>query len=344
MGLFRSTRRPDRALAEETPPDRARGLLAGTSARLAPAGALAAVCGAGLLASAGTAAASVQSEAWNQVPSGPVVTFANRSTGYVAEDPGFSNVMGVQLDQWAANGVDGSPMSGVNQTYTLVELPSNGEYLIVNRYTGLCLDDYGWGTAPGTEVDLYQCNGQENQDWQLQTADGVSTITNAYSGMLVEPSGSRVGSGLVQEPLAWPVQSNQEWTIAPAQYDLLTAAISVAAASIHSDRNSYSCESGYHLMPDSQESEGDRNIDGHYWPWTTQAGDVDLNDAEDWTAVGPIGFDIPAGTEESIQYYHLYGSTETGESMFYCLPDADHSYGTGTSAQEIPLQAGPVAG
>ncbi|WP_198587213.1 RICIN domain-containing protein, partial [Glycomyces xiaoerkulensis] len=38
---------------------------------------------------------------------------------------------------------------------------------IVNRYSGLCLDDFEWGTEDGAEVRQWTCNGSEVQDWTI---------------------------------------------------------------------------------------------------------------------------------------------------------------------------------
>jgi hypothetical protein len=36
---------------------------------------------------------------------------------------------------------------------------------IVNAQSGKCLDDTGWSTTPGTQVQIWDCTGGANQSW-----------------------------------------------------------------------------------------------------------------------------------------------------------------------------------
>lgn len=36
-----------------------------------------------------------------------------------------------------------------------------------NRHSGLCLDNYDWGTAPGAEVRRWTCNDNNAQQWSI---------------------------------------------------------------------------------------------------------------------------------------------------------------------------------
>ena len=53
-----------------------------------------------------------------------------------------------------------------NEEWTFVPL-SNGNYLIVNAYTGMVLDDPASSTANGTIIEQYQLNGGLNQQWEV---------------------------------------------------------------------------------------------------------------------------------------------------------------------------------
>ncbi|WP_100449157.1 cellulase family glycosylhydrolase, partial [Glycomyces xiaoerkulensis] len=58
---------------------------------------------------------------------------------------------------------------------------------IQNRYSGLCLDDYEWGTEDGAEVRQWTCNGSEVQQWELEDlGNGYHAIRNAYSGLCLD--------------------------------------------------------------------------------------------------------------------------------------------------------------
>jgi len=41
----------------------------------------------------------------------------------------------------------------------------NGE--LINPVSGNCLDDPGFNTAEGTQLDLWTCNGGANQEWYV---------------------------------------------------------------------------------------------------------------------------------------------------------------------------------
>lgn len=45
---------------------------------------------------------------------------------------------------------------------------------LVNPVSGKCLDDPGFDTADGTQLDIYTCNGGASQEWALPvTAAGT---------------------------------------------------------------------------------------------------------------------------------------------------------------------------
>jgi glucosylceramidase len=46
-------------------------------------------------------------------------------------------------------------------------------YQLVSRWSGLCVDAAGWGTASGTSVQQWACgNGQYNQEWEFRPISG----------------------------------------------------------------------------------------------------------------------------------------------------------------------------
>jgi hypothetical protein len=54
-----------------------------------------------------------------------------------------------------------------------------------------CLDDYGFGTAPGSKVALWSCNSGANQQWTFR-ADG--SIVGVYSGLCLDIAGPGNGA------------------------------------------------------------------------------------------------------------------------------------------------------
>jgi hypothetical protein len=42
-----------------------------------------------------------------------------------------------------------------------------GYSTLTNRHSGLCLDNYNWGTAPGSEVRQWTCLNNNAQHWRI---------------------------------------------------------------------------------------------------------------------------------------------------------------------------------
>jgi hypothetical protein len=38
---------------------------------------------------------------------------------------------------------------------------------LLNPASGKCLDDTGWSTTPGTQLQIWSCSGNANQSWTL---------------------------------------------------------------------------------------------------------------------------------------------------------------------------------
>ena len=62
------------------------------------------------------------------------------------------------VDLWDCNG-------GANQVW---QPQSNGE--LYNPQSGKCLDDPGFNSTWGTQLQIYDCNDGTNQQWALPTA------------------------------------------------------------------------------------------------------------------------------------------------------------------------------
>jgi hypothetical protein len=74
----------------------------------------------------------------------------------------------------------------------------------------MCLDAAGQGTSPGTMVQLWTCNGQANQQWQVN-ANG--TVTGVQSGLCLDVSGAATGNGARVQLWTCNGQSNQQWRL-----------------------------------------------------------------------------------------------------------------------------------
>jgi hypothetical protein len=77
-------------------------------------------------------------------------------------------------------------------------------------YGNKCLDAFGQGTSNGTQVVIWDCNGQTNQQWNVN-ANG--TITGVQSGLCLDASGAATANGTkVQLWTCWG-GANQQWTL-----------------------------------------------------------------------------------------------------------------------------------
>ncbi len=78
--------------------------------------------------------------------------------------------------------------------------------------SGLCIDDYGWGTANNTEADLWTCTGSIIQQWTVHSkGSGFFSLANAQTGLCLDNTG---GSQTPQNPTTlWGCanNSNQNW-------------------------------------------------------------------------------------------------------------------------------------
>jgi hypothetical protein len=77
-------------------------------------------------------------------------------------------------------------------------------------YGNKCLDANGRGTTNGTTVIIWDCNGQTNQQWNVNSN---GTITGVQSGLCVDANGA--GSANGTKLILWSCngQTNQQWTL-----------------------------------------------------------------------------------------------------------------------------------
>jgi hypothetical protein len=72
-----------------------------------------------------------------------------------------------------------------------------------------CLDASGQGTSNGTAAVIWDCNGQTNQQWNLNTN---GTITGVQSGLCLDASGLGTANGTKLHLWACHGGTNQQWT------------------------------------------------------------------------------------------------------------------------------------
>ncbi|GIF04824.1 RICIN domain-containing protein [Actinoplanes siamensis] len=78
------------------------------------------------------------------------------------------------------------------------------------QVSGLCLDASGGGTANGTAAIIWSCNGQANQQWNVN-ANG--TITGAQSGLCLDANGAGTTNGTKIILWACGGGANQQWAL-----------------------------------------------------------------------------------------------------------------------------------
>jgi poly(hydroxyalkanoate) depolymerase family esterase len=76
--------------------------------------------------------------------------------------------------------------------------------------SALCLDASGNGTTAGTKVVLWSCNGQTNQQWQVNSN---GTITGVQSGLCLDVAGRSTASGALVQLWTCNGGANQQWTL-----------------------------------------------------------------------------------------------------------------------------------
>ena len=152
------------------------------------------------LQSSSTQDTSTQNASSSAVVPDGTYTITNVLTQYVVDDPAYSVQSGTQLISWDSNG-------GLNQKWQLTR-QQDGQYTIMNQYSGLYLADAG-----GKLVEARQDNSA-SQMWTLKQAEpGKYALVNAATQKAAaDPSHSGAqGTGLVTNGLSG--QSNQIWNL-----------------------------------------------------------------------------------------------------------------------------------
>ena len=78
------------------------------------------------------------------------------------------------------------------------------------RALGKCMDIAAAGTANGTMVQLYDCNGTGAQNWQAQSN---GTLRNPASGRCLDATGPSSADGTRLQIWDCSASSNQVWHV-----------------------------------------------------------------------------------------------------------------------------------
>ncbi|SKC64812.1 RICIN domain-containing protein [Ohtaekwangia koreensis] len=112
-------------------------------------------------------------------------------------------------DQWSINTTTGIATGGPAINF-------NGEFRLVNKYSGKVMEVPGYATTDGTQIKQYTSNNGTNQRWIIQNLGrGEYRINNVNSGKVVDnPSASRtLGTNTIQ--YTYNGGYNQKWHIIP---------------------------------------------------------------------------------------------------------------------------------
>jgi GH43 family beta-xylosidase len=152
-------------------------------------------------------------------PDGTETWIAYHANDSASDGCGTTRTTRVQEISWNA---DGTPNLGVPvSTATLLQGPSGetgpGSVQIRNRHSGLCLDDYNFGTEPGAEVRQWTCNGQAVQDWYLgDLGNGYHAIGNIYSNLCLDDYEFGTEPGAEVRQWTCNGQNVQQWQVVDA--------------------------------------------------------------------------------------------------------------------------------
>ncbi|MFG2166373.1 non-reducing end alpha-L-arabinofuranosidase family hydrolase [Micromonospora chersina] len=102
-----------------------------------------------------------------------------------------------------------APTSGPTTTPTTGPPPSGGAGRIVGVQSGRCIDVPNATQTNGTRVQLWDCNGQSNQQWTYTTSKQLMV----YGTKCLDANGAATGNGT--GIIIWDCngQSNQQWNI-----------------------------------------------------------------------------------------------------------------------------------
>ncbi len=113
----------------------------------------------------------------------------NVNSGKCVDVAGGSLADAANVQQWTCNG-NAWQRFRLAPTYIGATIAA-GSYTLKAKSSGKCLDVAGGGTADGTNVDQYTCNGKPQQTFAAsRDADGYFQFANAASGKVLDVYGS----------------------------------------------------------------------------------------------------------------------------------------------------------
>ena len=134
------------------------------------------------------------SDVWDVVPlqSGKTYVITRAGTNQVITDPGASKTSAIQM-------VASADRNLPEQHWTAT-VAADGSYQLVNTASGMCLDNAGASTKPGSRIIQYPCHSAGNQRWRVKTgtSGAGADLVNVTSGLPVGRASTADPAGLVQ--------------------------------------------------------------------------------------------------------------------------------------------------
>jgi len=131
------------------------------------------------------------------------------NTGLTNGTTYYYKIAAVNANGTSAQSTEASatPTAGTN-------LVANGTYTIVGIQSGKALDDPGWSTATGVQMDIWTVNTGNNQKWVLTNlGNNVVKLVNAFSGLALEVKDGSTSNGAVVDQAAYTALTKQQWTL-----------------------------------------------------------------------------------------------------------------------------------
>lgn len=90
-----------------------------------------------------------------------------------------------------------------------------GVYSLVSIANGKCVDVAGFGTTDGSNVQIWTCNSNnDNQRWKIEPVGSYFKLTAVHSGKVLEVKGASTADGANVDQWGWTSNAtNQLWTL-----------------------------------------------------------------------------------------------------------------------------------
>jgi hypothetical protein len=143
-----------------------------------------------------------------QIPNARDVSCLNYSSPLLPATDGSSILELTSAEDSSGN------CGGYFATETWNNLPADGSTHALRNLgsSGLCVDDYGWGTANNTEADLWTCTGSIIQEWTVHSkGSGWFSLSNQDTGLCLDNTGGSQTPGNLTTLWGCANNSNQNW-------------------------------------------------------------------------------------------------------------------------------------